>query len=176
VLRCEMSYWSGHAKPYFDIDSGELRLHAAPGPPRPALARLKNLLSWSVALDVFFPTFYWDGPEEMAAHRRGREVSCLLMQRLAALGRERHARIVVLAQPQQPTATGEDEELKDGVLACAQANQLLTLDLFPVIESLPSEQRMNLFPRHMSVEGNRLVATELAGFLDRTPAAQGRVP
>jgi hypothetical protein len=176
VLRCEMSYWSGHSKPYFDVASGSLHLNAAPGAAHPTLDGLKSLLTWSIALDRFYPQFFWEGPEELVVHHQGREVACLLMQRLAALGRARHARVVVLAQPQEPTATTEQLELKDGVLDCARAQQLPVLDLFPVIEHLPFEQRVALFPRHMSAEGNRLVATELAAFLARTFPPQGGSP
>lgn len=168
VLRCEMSFWSGHPKPYFDIEAGALRLHPAVTPPRSSLAGLKRLLSLSVTLDLLFPKFlHWEGPEITVEHQRGRDVGCLLMERLAELGRAREARIVVLAQPQQPTATPEQLEIKNSLLACAQASGLLTLDLFPPIDRLPREQRTQLFPRHMSAAGNRLVATELAGFLER---------
>ncbi len=166
VLRCEMSYWSGHAKPYFEIDESGLRLHPAPVPSGSVADPLKWLLSMSVTMDLLFPKFlHWEGPEVMLAHRQGREVACRLMGRLAELGRTGNARVVVLAQPQQPTATPEQLELKSGVLACAAASHLLALDLFPVIESIPPDQRTPLFPRHMSVEGNRIVGTELARLL-----------
>ncbi len=168
VLRCEMSYWSGHPKPHFEIDGGALQLRPAPVPPSSLLTPLKSLLSMSVALDnLYTRSLHWEGPEAEVVHHRGREVACLLMQRLAVLGQARHARIVVLAQPQQPTATPEHLEIKSGVEACAQVHHLLFLDLFPLIESLPLDQRTQLFPRHMSAEGNRMVATELASFLAR---------
>ena len=89
------------------------------------------------------------------------------MERLAAFGRARQARIAILAQPQEPTATPEQVEIKNGILACAQANRLLTLDLFPIFDRIPLEQRTQLFPRHMSAEGNRIIATELVAFLAR---------
>src|SRR5262249_20307376 len=130
VLRCEMSYWSGFSKPYFDIDDSGLHLHPAEIPPPPPLASVRRLLSNSVTLDKLFPRFlHWEGPEMEIAHHRGREVACLLIQRIAELGRARKARVVILAHPQQPTSTPEDLEIKNGVLACAHANQLQTLDL-----------------------------------------------
>ena len=169
VIRCEMSYWSGNAKPYFDIDSAGLRLHAAPVPARSVWAPLKQLLSRSLAIELLFAKYlHWDGPDTVV-HDRGREVACRLSGRLAALERSRHVRIVILAQPQALDAMSGDVEIKNGVLACAVANNLLTLDLFPVIDALPQEQRMRLFKGHMTAEGNRLVATELARFLG--PAA-----
>jgi len=173
VLRCEMSYWSGYPKPYFDIQGDTLHLNPAPTPPVSFWAPLKRLLSASVTLDRLVPRFlYWEGPAQTIMHARGRDVACRLMQRLTALGRAHDARVIVVAQPQQPTATAEQRAIKDGVLACARANQLQTLDLFPVIDALPEGQRIALFPRHMSAEGNRLVATEIAASLKSDGAAR----
>ena len=177
VLRCEMAYWSGLPKPYFDVDAAGLHLHPAPVPTASASATLRRLLSMSVAVDTLFPIFaHWQGPRELVVHQRGREVACRLMERLAVLGRARHARIVVVAQPQVPEALPEHREIVSGVIRCAAANQLGALDLLPVFERLPAEQRQPLFPRHMSAEGNRLVATELARFLGRDVAPQRRAP
>ncbi len=172
VLRCEMSYWSGQAKPYFEIDdSGRLVLHAAPAPPERAFAAIKRVLSKSVAMEQFFaPFLHWQGPMEERVHGRGVEVACHLMDKLAALGRARNARIVVVAQPQQPEETADDRRLKDAVLECARAAHLSAVDLFPPIEGLPSERRTALFPRHMSAEGNRIVAAQIAQFLGGTSA------
>jgi hypothetical protein len=168
VLRCEMSYWSGHPKPYFDIEGGALRLQPAATPPPSPLAWLKRLLALSVTVDLLFPKFLnWEGPEATVVHGQGREVACLLMRRLAERGRVSNVRIAVLAQPQQPIATPEQLEIKDALLKCAEANGLPIIDLFPVIEKLPLEQRTELFPRHMSPEGNRLVAVEVAAFLEK---------
>lgn len=166
VLRCEMSYWSGFPKPYFDLGSSGLRLHPAPAAPRSAFAPLKKVISWSMAAELAFSTsLHWQGPEVLRVHDQGRQVACRLMERLAALGRAHHARIIILAQPQQPSATSEQVEIKNGVLACAVANDLAVVDLFPVIDRLPLDQRERLFPRHMSVEGNRIVATEVTKLL-----------
>jgi len=166
VLRCEMSYWSGHPKPYFEIDGSALRLHPPPVPPQDAAARLRRLLSASFALSRLAPTAVgWEGPRELVVHRQGREVACRLMERLAALGRTRRAQLIVLAHPQQPTSPPEHHEIKDALLACARAQGLLALDLFPAIEALPEAQRVELFPRHLTAEGYRLVGSELARFV-----------
>lgn len=170
VTRCELSYWSGYSKPYFDLDGDGLRLHPAEIPPPPSFASLKRLLSLSMALDLFFPRFlHWQGPEALAAHHDGQEVACRLMKRLAALGTARSVRIVVLGHPQQPTPDPEHQRIKDGVLGCAAADGLLTLDLFPDFENLPAEQRERLFDRHLTAAGNRLVATRLATLLSQAP-------
>jgi hypothetical protein len=170
VLRCEMSYWSGQAKPYFELDdSGRLVFHAMPVPPARAFGSVKRLLSKSVAMEEFFaPFLHWEGPPEEIVHRRGVEVACRLMDRLAALGRARNARIVVVAQPQQPDETADDRRLKDAVLACAGANHIAAVDLFPVFERLPPQERTRMFPRHMDAEGNRVVAVALADLLRAT--------
>ena len=167
VLRCEMSYWQGLPKPYFEIDAAGLRLHALPPASPVAFARLKRWLAASVTLDLLFPYFlHGEGPAALAVHQQGAEVACRLMARLAELGRVRGARIVILAQPQAPDTPPEYLALKDRVLACAAANGLATLDLFPVFGRLSPEERAALFEGHLTVAGNRLVATELARFLE----------
>ena len=163
VLRCQMSYWSGNAKPHFDLDDAELRWHAAPTPPAPWYAPLMPLLAMSATVDLLFPTFlHWEGPYEVHAHAQARAVACALMARLATLSRATGARVVVLAHPQQPTSTAEHVELKDGVLACAATHDLVVVDLFPTFDALPLEQRAALFRGHLTPRGNRLVATQLA--------------
>lgn len=167
VLRCEMSYWSGHSKPYFEIDGGTLRLRPAQQERSP-VNRLKWLLSTSAAMNMAFPRFlYWEGPEEVLAHRRGGEVACLLMERLASFARAHRLEAIVLAQPQEAAAPPEQITIKDALLACAAASGLQVLDLFPRLDRLPAEHRQRLFPRHMSAEGNRLIAEAVAEFLRR---------
>jgi hypothetical protein len=163
VLRCEMSYWSGFSKPYFDVDaSGSLRFHPAEVPPPSLWTRIKHLLAYSRALEVLFPlSLHWDGPAELLVHHQGREVACGLMERLATVGHEREARVVVLAYPQQVTPTPDEREIKDVVLGCAVAAHLQTVDLFPAFDALSEPQRARLFDRHFTPEGNHLVAAEL---------------
>jgi hypothetical protein len=171
VRRCAMSFWSGRAKPYFDVDTGELKFHPAVVPPPAPDALLKHLLSYSVALDMLFPRYlHWQGPEEAVVHPHAVEVTCALMSRLAALGRARHIRIVVVAHPQVPEIVPEQREMAQRVLACARAEHLEALDLFPVFEQRTAEERARLFHGHLSVAGNRLVAAEIARAL-ATPTA-----
>lgn len=166
VRRCELSYWSGFSKPYFDIDGAGLRLHPAEVPTPPPFAGLRKVLAQSMALDRLFPRFlHWQGPDALAVHDRGEEVACLLMARLAELGRRHDVRIVVLAHPQAPDSTPEDVQTAATVLACAADNGLTALDLFPVFTRLPLDERQRLFDRHLTPAGNRLVAGELAALL-----------
>src|SRR5262249_50867053 len=141
-------------------------------------ASLKTILSLSMTLDLLFPRFlHWQGPEALAAHHQGQEVACRLMKRLAALGRAPGVRIVVLAHPQEPNPQPEPRHVKGRVPACAAANQLLTLDLFPDFDRLPADQRERLFDRHLTAEGNRLVATRLATLLSQAaPPRDGANP
>ena len=166
IRRCEMSFWSGNAKPYFDIDqTGNLRLEPAPPLPEVSGATLRKVLSYSVAMDRLFTKFlHWEAPNTVV-HHQGREVACLLMDRLAALGRDRSARVVVMAQPQEPTTRPEDRELTEPILDCARESGLRVLDLLDAIAQLAPEQRSKLFLRHMTVEGNTLVATQMLAFL-----------
>ncbi len=176
VTRCELSYWYGRAKPYFDIGPDGLRYHAAHVPPASLFAPLQQVLSGSVAVDLYLSdSFYWEGPEMVVEHERGIEVACLLMQRLAALGRSRQARIVVLAQPQQLDSTPEQLRIKSAVLECAAANRLETLDLFPIIDGVADPRRQGLFDHHMTADGNRLVGEALAQRLG-APASTANTP
>jgi hypothetical protein len=162
-----MSYWSGNAKPYFDVADGALRLHPAPIPPPPWWAPLKPLLATSATVQMLFPTLLdWEGPYQVHVHDRAREVACALMGRLAAFGRERGARVVVVAHPQQPASPPDQVELKDGALACATAQGLTFVDLFPAFGALSVEEQGTLFRGHLSPRGNALVAERLAAVLD----------
>ena len=177
VRRSEMSYFSGHAKPYFDVDGGTLHLHPAPVPPPSALAPLKRLLSVSLIVGVLFDQFmHWDGPAAEVVHDHGREVACLLMQRIATDVRAGTGRVLILAQPQAPEATPEHLQVKDFVLGCAAAAGLQVFDLFPIIERMPASQRQRLFDGHMTAEGNRVVATAVVGFFEREREGPHRSP
>ncbi len=166
VQRCAMSFWSGRAKPYFTLDGGNLHFHPAAVPPPPPDAVLKRLLSFSVALDMLFPRYlHWEGPEELVVHDQAVEVACALMARLAAFGRDRHIRIVVVAHPQVEEIDAAQRETARRVLDCARADQLQAVDLFPAFERLTPEERARLFHGHLTAAGNRLVATELAAAL-----------
>jgi len=172
VQRGEMSI-SGHPKPYFEITDDGLALQ-----PAPAVAQkpMRRLLARSVAAELLFSrALRPDGPEYLLVHRRGVEVACLLMERLAALDAG-GPRVVILAQPQAPVSDPADVAIKDAVLDCARAGGLATLDLFPHIEAVAPAQRVALFETHMTAAGNRLVAERLAEFLAGIPADDRRDP
>lgn len=166
IARCEFSHFAGNAKPYFEVVGTELRLHPPTELPRSPLAFLEGVLASSAAVRKALPELVTSiDYREVIVHRQGREVACRLMERLAALAKTSKRRVVILAQPGQPSATPDDLGIKNEVLSCAAQNQLAILDLFPVIEAQSPEQRATLFDRHMTAAGNRLVATEIVRFL-----------
>jgi hypothetical protein len=120
-----------------------------------------------VAHVVFYDFVHHDCAGDTVVGHSGEEVTCRLMDRLAAFGVERHARIVVMAQPQQASSSGSamDEGIAKRVIACAAARGLLTFDLFPVLAGVQAEEQAALFSGHMTAEGNAFVARELAAFL-----------
>ena len=176
IRRTQFSHLSGHAKPYFEIGPSGLVLQS-PAPPGIAL----RILASSMAIELLFGDLR--ARSNTRVHEQGTQVACLLTERLAALGRTRHTRIVVVAQPQ--AATDPPESLSpptpprthtSEVLACAHASGLPTLDIFTAaIERLPIEGRRRLFndegKGHMNADGNHLVATALMRFLgDAAPS------
>ena len=164
VHRTQMSFYSGRAKPYFDIEAGALRLHPAPVPVRPLM---KRILSQSMFLYMLLEEYLQTLADSV--HHRGGEVACLLMQRLASLGGTSHARVIVVAQPQVPIEAPDNVQVKDNVLTCARNNHLEVLDLFPAIEREQEPSRFYVHSGqqfgHMNREGNRFVATMVSSAL-----------
>jgi len=179
VRRCAMSIWSGHAKPWFDADSGRLRAHPMR---RYALWRqaIAPTLSRSVLIDwLFYDPLRRDGPDTFE-HVRADEVACLLVDRLVALGRERNAAVLLLAQPQTPLPTDaryppdpgdprSDAELASIVIECAKQRRLPVADAISVVAALPAARRAALFrgKGHNSPEGNVVIAEIVREALER---------
>lgn len=171
VLRCEMSYWSGNPKPYFTLDERGLQYQPAPIPAPRRFAALRGLLAHSVALElVFARQLHWQGPYVQQAHTQGRAVACALTARLAELGRAQGIRVVLLIHPQEPESSAEQRDIAIGLAACAGANQLTVVDLFPVFDAETPAARAALFDGHLTPDGNRLVAAALARALPRAGA------
>lgn len=179
VRRCAMSIWSGHAKPWFDVDAGRLRAHRIGGYAvrRQAIARV---LSRSALINaLFYDPLRRDGPDTFE-HHRGDEVGCLLLDRLVALGRASNASILLLAQPQTPLPTDarypsdpgdprSDAELASIVIGCAQQRQLPVADAIAAVAALPATRREALFrgKGHNSPEGNLVIAKIVREALER---------
>ena len=155
------------SKPYFVIDEqGNLEFHAMPVVERSILQRI---LAVSIVTHSLFQRFVdEEGPQFVRVHNRGREVACLLMGRLRALGVSNSTRILVVGQPQVPDETPENLETNHGILECAKRNNLDALNLCLVLQALPDAARRDLyFPNHghMTPAGNALVAKEIARVL-----------
>jgi hypothetical protein len=179
VRRCAMSIWSHHAKPWFDLDSGQLRVHPMPGRARWRQS-IAPTLSRSVLIEsLFHDVLRTDGPDTFE-HHRGDEVACLLLDRLAALGRERGATVVLLAQPQTPLPADlryppdpgdprPDAELASIVIACAERRGLPVVNAISAVAALPAVRRDALFwgHGHNSPEGNRVMAEIVREALER---------
>jgi hypothetical protein len=179
VRRCAMSIWSQHAKPWFDVESGRLRAHPMDG--RAAWRQwIAPTLSRSVLIEsLFHDALRSDGPDTFE-HHRGDEVACLLLDRLAALRRDRGATVVLLAQPQTPLPLDlrypgdpgdprPDAELASIVIACADRRGLPVVDAISAIAALPAARREALFrcDGHNSPEGNRVIAEIVREALER---------
>ncbi|MGH7786335.1 MAG: SGNH/GDSL hydrolase family protein [Candidatus Binatia bacterium] len=168
VLRCGMSYWSGNPKPYFTLDAAGLQYQPAPIPAPRRFAALRALLAHSVALElVFARQLHWPGPYIQQAHTQGRAVACALIARLADFGRAHDIRVVVVIHPQEPESSPEQRNVAVALAACAEANRLTVVDLFPAFDAETSVARATLFDGHLTADGNRLVATALARALPR---------
>lgn len=179
VRRCAMSIWSRHAKPWFDVDSGRLRAH-----PMGAYSGWRQAIAPTLSRSVLINSLFYDALRsdglDTFEHHRGDEVACLLLDRVAKLGRERGAKVLVLAQPQTPLPTDarypadpddprSDAELASIVIDCAERRQLPVADAISVVAALPAAKREALFrgKGHNSPEGNALIAEIVRGALER---------
>lgn len=167
VHRCSLAAFSGRVKPYFDVEGGSLRFHPTVAS-SPGIAR--RILDRSRAAHRVVGNWI-GGYQPEVAHQRGPEVACLLMQRLADLSRPPGPRVVLVAQPEDPGLAPEHVEIATAVVECARRQGLSTLNLFPVFAALSAEERAKLWSRHLTPEGNALVARALHEYLDRGESA-----
>jgi hypothetical protein len=172
ISRCEYSRRYG-PKPYFDIVDGELALNL-PGSPRDVspgdqrARRLKNRLGHSALLDAVlgntFEEWWYKEERYLRVHPEGTglRIARLLVDRLAGLSREQDVRILLVAQGQEISGAA------DTLLAHARARELPTLDLIAGVHRLAADDPGILdryFFGHMTPEGNRWVAGEIARLL-----------
>jgi lysophospholipase L1-like esterase len=106
----------------------------------------------------------------------GERIACLLTGRLAELQRSSGARMLVVAQYDpvvwdHPKFAAEQRRLTEGLLACARAHGLATIDSFDDLVAQSAKGGGN--PRdlyaqwHLNAEGNRLIAGLIAADLAR---------
>jgi GNAT superfamily N-acetyltransferase len=179
ISRCE--YSTRYApKPYFDIVDGRLVLHAPGdrGPRSPDYERqrrLKNLLGHSALLDAVFTATakVWWYKEERSTriHPQGEglKIARLLVERIDSLCRERGCRPLMVSQG--PSLSGAAAE----VLEHADRHGIPTLDLIGRVNELGADDPgifERFFDGHMTPEGNRWVAEEIAAILQRLEPGQ----
>jgi hypothetical protein len=186
IGRTELNKRNGVAKPYFRIVEGELKLFNRPvPPPDPADNRLdpvRRVLGYSFLIDFVMRRLgfldYWYGgiATDHRVHSDGSRVSCLLMQRLAALKASSGARLVVIAQYPPETWTqsafrASQVELAANLLRCARDAGLEAIDTFAGVEAAVSRDGHGPYyiNGHMNSRGNALTASLIANHLNRRP-------
>ena len=185
LRRAEMSRTWGVEKPYFTVTGEELALHNVPVPPSPRPRDTLDVwqwsFGWSVLLDTLLVHQGWQY-EWVVDHQRvtprgtGERLACLLMRRLARLG----VPTLVVAQYdryvwQDPGFAAEQRRISEGVLTCAAAEGLATLDLHDALaKAIAAEGREKIYGTwHHSPEGYALIGREVAGELRRRHMLSG---
>lgn len=183
VRRSQERVLWGIEAPYFDAvgDTLELRNVPVPRPEVRPIDAFRRIAGYSFAVDVTMARLdlldYWlEGQprHREAAHDDGRRVSCLLMGRLAELGRANGAKVLVVAQ-YTPLAWQSEStrqfEMQDThlVLGCAEENGLATLDTGEATEAAVRDGGLDAYyaDAHLNSDGNRLVAEQIAEHLRR---------
>jgi len=168
VHRCELSVRTGVSKPYFEIKQDSLFLRNIPVPPPrvPDIGRVRQILGYSFFCHKLmlhaFPNFWMHGLwEEKKAHKKGQEVACRLLQRLAEISNLNGTTLIVLVQYPADNSLADIETVKS-VLACLDHEEVQIVDLHEALLSLSnhdSERYRKLFGfSHLTVDGNRFVA------------------
>ena len=187
LRRAEMSRTWGTEKPYFTLKGGELDLHNVPVPPPPRPEDTLDFREWTFGWSVLLDTVLIHQGSEyewVVDHKRatpqgtGERVACALMQRLARL----EVPTLVVAQYdfyvwENAEFAAEQRRLSQGVLKCAQAAGLATLDLYDrTAEAVHTEGRDRIYRTwHPSPEGYKIMAEGIAAELARRhwpPGAQ----
>ena len=177
VNRTERAVRTGASKPYFDVVGGRLELRNTPvpflDPGAKDIGRFRRIFGHSFFVDgmmrrLKLDSFWYLGDwENVRVHRKGADVACLLMSRLAELAARQHLTVVLLAQ--HPAALRDTEPPEsEKTVACAAANGLPVLDLYGHLRdlALSDPARFRSFSGlHMTAGGNRFVAETVYGFL-----------
>jgi hypothetical protein len=178
VLRCEYAYryaW----KPWFTVEDGALVLEGVPVPPPdqapPAEPPPRRWLRWSFLADLLYRRLDpedWLLPDSLRVHRRGVEVGALLIDRIAALAREREVPLLFVVT-WYPRSSPEPAK---PVVARARALGVDVLVLEPLLRHLlgpggariPDLYKVHAKPGqpldvgHMTPRGNAIVAAAIA--------------
>jgi hypothetical protein len=108
---------------------------------------------------------YWLEGSERETNEDPLAIACLLMERLRDLAGQHGARVLVMAQRSE---YNDEPALARQIIACAEHEQLLTLNLLPILEDIFRRDPARItdyFFGHMTPRGNAWVAETLASEL-----------
>lgn len=186
IERARMRILWGLAKPYFDIEGGQLVLRNVPLPepdPDPRLDPLRAVLGYSYLMDVALRRLgymaWWrrGQPSHVEpAHDQGAQVACLLMHRLAALREQHNTKVVLVAQySPQAWETEAFRRKETGVVRavadCARAQGIDTIDTYSAVATAVRARGISGYYTgiHMNRAGNRLTADLIINWLKEHP-------
>jgi hypothetical protein len=184
--RAEMKRVWGVEKPYFELVDGVMVERNVPVPPSPdprsTLDIWQRLFGWSRLLDTVLKSRGWAYEWQVDYARvlprgTGVKLACPLFERLAALG----VPALVVAE-YDPFHWRDDDYRKvtratdDGILACARAAGLQTLDLFATIDAAVREKGLSTVYRgaHPGPLGTELAARRIAEEVRRLHMPEAR--
>lgn len=180
IRRTEMRrLWSAD-KPYFVVEDGKPVLSGVPVPPRADPAGTLSLWQWTLGYSRLFDLILrrldllhdWYGDHQrVQAPGTGEHLACLLTGRLDDLQRTSGARVIVMAEYDpvvwdDPAFAAEQRRMTRGLLDCAAANGLATIDSFDALAAKSAPRKLYV-TWHMNEPGNRLIAELVAEALQR---------
>jgi len=170
VVRCELSVF-GAAKPYFQLEGGELRPGNQPVPPPPLVARdaFRRIFGHSFVVHTVMRNVagsYWlrGRRKTVRAHHDGEAVAARLLRSLAEDLDARGVRLLVVAQGVRELPAAE-KGMAARVLKGLERSPALILDLHDPLAELRERDpaRFAGFYRlHMTDSGNAFVAERIA--------------
>jgi hypothetical protein len=167
VNRCQYSYRWGGWKPYFDVESNKIGIRNVPvpksPPPSPKWSPVRKILGYSYACDAVFlraaPEWWLFERAIVQVHRRGIDVSVLLVDRIAELKRAYGLPVLLVVE----FAPGSHRRLVEPMISRALETGLTVLDLSTRSEMRNRPNHSEMYKQsHLSSVGNRWVAEEIA--------------
>jgi hypothetical protein len=190
-LRNSYSVYGGGQKPYFVIEDGKLVQRNVPVPM--PVAKLYGFDAWRTIFGHSLFVFHaakaigklpdWIGSGRFSyvralSNEDGVKVSCLLMDKLAAI-KQSGVRVIFMVQYNGPASMDKEPPwYGPPVLACAQERGLETIDTFPALHelSLTDHDRfvklwIDEFGQmgHMTKDGNAFIAALVAKAITEGP-------
>jgi hypothetical protein len=182
IARASLSSY-GSSKPYFTLESGELKYH----PPAPLIAatpawraRVRDVLGYSAVLDVVLglvAPHYWTGTAGQPVFKRIDNdpvgVTCALLARLKRRTDADGIRLLLFMQHGQRVVTQKEQPGEDAkkVAQCATTTGIEVVDQFEALRALAFPSRDGLRDHYakglMSAKGNQHAAELLARAIDK---------